>query len=99
MDRRLQLSDFLHTLCDNVYFQEPPNTGMKYPCILYAIDDEVVRHGDNRPYIKTDRYLVTTISRDPDSTLWRQITDLPGSSFVRRYTADNLIHTVINLHF
>lgn len=102
MDRRLQLSQKLKSLLPSdvsFYFQAPPNTGMSYPCVIYALDDVNVQHADNRPYFSQDRYLLTVIDRNPDSTLWRKIMELPTATFVRAYPADNLHHKVINLHF
>lgn len=40
----------------NVYFQAPPNTGMKYPCIVYRFVKPDVKHADNTSYILTGRW-------------------------------------------
>lgn len=101
MGSRLQLSEILHDLLgsDEVYFQPPSNVQMRYPSIVYALDDAVVEHADNRPYRHTNRYLITAIDKDPDSKIWERILQLPTATFVRRFYADQLNHTVINLHF
>lgn len=101
MATRLQLHQVLRDLLgnDNVYFQAPPNNVMKYPCVIYNVDDVVIQHADNRAYKSTDRYQLMFIERDPDAQLWRGALELPLSDFVRAYPADNLHHTLINLHF
>ena len=43
----------------NVYYQEPPNTGMKYPCILYSFNSIIVDKADNKPYILTGNWTIT----------------------------------------
>ena len=42
----------------NVYFQAPPNTGMKYPCIVYRFSNFNRRDADNKPYLLTGRWEV-----------------------------------------
>lgn len=86
-------------LTENLYFQAPPNTGMSYPCILYALDDIRTEHADNLPYRSNKRYTVTVIDEDPDSSLRDQVSALPSSSFERYFTADDLNHYVFNMTF
>lgn len=100
-NRRLDLHE---VLCDilgsrNVYFQPPPSLKMKYDCIVYKLDDVDVIHADDTGYIKNRRYSVTYISKEPDSTTWERILELPSCSFVRFYPADNLNHWVLTLYF
>ena len=40
----------------NVYFQAPPNTGMKYPCIVYRFETFDRKNADNKPYLLTGRW-------------------------------------------
>lgn len=61
---------------DRVYFQEPPNTGMKYPCIVYRFIDPKVDNADNMPYIITGRWEVHHMYKSPKNTL------LPNILFV-----------------
>lgn len=101
MTRRLELHELLCSLLGsrNVYFQPPPTVKMKYDCIVYHLDDVDVKHADDTGYIKNKKYSVTYISKDPDSTLWESILELPSCSFNRFYTADNLNHWVLTLYF
>jgi hypothetical protein len=99
MAPRHELHFFLQTLTDNVYFQPPPNTQMKYPCILYSRDDVEAAHADNVPYRLTKRYQVTVIDSDPDSSIPDKLAALPFCSFDRHFATDNLNHDVYNLFF
>lgn len=99
MGTRLELQALFKTLVDNVYFQAPPSTLMKYPCIRYERDFILVDHADNKPYKQGNRYLVTVIDKDPDSEIPDQVAALPLCVYDRFYTADNLNHHVFKLFF
>lgn len=98
---RLELQDLLVTLLgsNNVYFQPPSNIKMKYPCIIYKRDDKDTRFSNNKPYKQKIRYLVTVVDPDPDNVIHEKVAELPLSSYVRYYIADNLNHDVYNLYF
>lgn len=101
--KRLELQTLLEGLLGeadpNVYFQQPPSTGMRYPCIVYAQDNAKTEFAGNFPYSYVKRYMVTHISRDPDSPVPDKIARLQYANFDRAYTADNLHHKVFNLYF
>lgn len=99
--RRLLLQSLLKTTAelDSVYFQPPSNLVMQYPCIVYRLDGEDVAHADNRKYRRAMEYEVTVIDEDPDSSIPAKISDLQYSRFVRRFSVDNLYHTVFTLFF
>lgn len=58
MKTRLEVQEMLEKILgsSNVYFQAPPNTGMKYPCIVYRFDRFGRDNADNQPYILTGRW-------------------------------------------
>ena len=101
MGQRLQLQILLEEILGSreVYFQTPVNVQMKYPCIIYKLDDAETKFADNRPYLIDKRYQVTVIDRSPDSPIFDKITSLPTCSFERAYPADNLNHFVVNIFF
>lgn len=101
MERRLELSAIFHSLTDNVYFQEPENIQMVYPCILYKISDEDTRHANNRPYSSQDEYEVTIMDYDPDSELRKafRALRLSGVSFDRVMRVDGLNHFYYSLYY
>jgi hypothetical protein len=101
MAPRLQLQTLLEDLLGtrNVYFQEPPSTGMQYPCIIYKLDYRDIDYAGNRPYSHKKRYLVTSIDRIPDSETPDKIAELPTAKFSSRFISDQLNHENYNLYF
>lgn len=101
MDQRLKLQTLLETILGtrNVYFQGPSNVAMKYPAIVYEIDDIWTEYASNLPYAHKKRYQVTVIDKNPDSSVPDKIARLPLSGFSRRFVANNLNHTVFTLYF
>lgn len=101
MAPRLELHTLLKNLIenDNVYFQPPENVLMNYPCILYEREYIQTNHADNKPFMLSNRYLVTVIDRNPDSVIPDKVATLPLCSFDRFFKADNLNHTTFKLFF
>ncbi len=50
----------------NVYFEPPSEMKLKYPGIVYHVDDKVTKTANNRNYIINTVYNVTVITTDPD---------------------------------
>ena len=71
---------------NNVYYQEPPNTGMKYPCILYSFNSIVVDKADNKPYILTGNWTITHMFKkiSDDTIKYDMLNGVLGISFDRR---------------
>lgn len=82
-----------------VYFQPPSSVRMVYPCIVYHLDDVTELYADNKTYKAHDRYLVTVIDPNPDSTIHHYLRSLELSRFSRFYTSDNLNHFVYEVYF
>jgi len=90
--QRKILSDALHAMCDNVYFQPPTGYMLKYPCILYEFSGLERRPADNLGYITYGIYTITYITRNPDDDVKFQIAELPMCHMERTYESDNLYH-------
>lgn len=73
--------------------------GMKYPCIIYKMDNARTEFAGNRPYVYDKRYEVTIISQDPDEPLRDKVAWLESAIFDRHFTANNLHHSVFTLYF
>lgn len=101
MDRQPLLQTLLSSLpgVKAAYFQEPPATMMKYPCIIYKLDNRETRHADNTPYQKSKRYQVTVIDESVLSQIPDAVADLPLCAFERRFVVGQLYHDVFNLYF
>lgn len=100
MERRLQLQTLFKSFgFEQVYFQEPSDEEMVYPCIVYHIDDEITVHADNVPYNQTMKYQVTVIVEDPDDPLRKKVSTLPMCTMQRFFIKDGLNHFVYELYF
>lgn len=101
MAPRVELQAVLEELLGSgdVYFQPPANVQLAYPAIVYQRDDINNKFADNGPYSMHQRYQVTHISRDPDSSVPYKIAALPMCIFSRFFVADNLNHDVFTLYF
>lgn len=76
---------------DNVYFQPPASIKLKYPCIIYSLNDIRIMNADNKIYKKNRQYSVILIHPDPDNDLIDKFMDA-GFYFDRSYIADGLHH-------
>ena len=72
---------------------------MKYPAIVYNLDDIKPEFAGNVPYRFSNRYQLTVIAREPDTQIPFMIAALPTCRFDRSFVADNLNHFVFNLYF
>lgn len=83
-----------------VYFQAPESPKMEYPCIKYSMTGVNITRANNGVYMTVNKYEVTVIDYDPDSTIWTKIlSHFQMCSFDRAYTADNLNHVVLTLYY
>lgn len=101
MDRRFELHEILCGILGsrNVYFQPPASVTMKYPAIVYGLDDISSVYADDGVYLAHRRYSITVIDKDPDSLIVEKVGSLPSSRFNRHYEDDNLNHDVFTLYF
>ena len=94
-------SDFhnrLEKLGCRAYFQPPSNVSMGYPCIVYELDRIGKKRADNGVYLKTRRYQVKLITKNPDDPMVDALASMVHSEFERHYTIDTLNHFVFNIN-
>ena len=85
---------------ENVYFQSPAPHMLKYPCIIYELNNRDTHHADDLIYKDMNRFTVTLIDRNPDNTEYvDKLLNLQYCSYDRRFIADNLYHDVFNLYY
>lgn len=101
MGTRLELHEQLCKILDTryAYFQPPETVKMKYPAIVYELDDIRNEFADDGVYLFRKRYLITLIDKNPDSLFVDKLALFPISEFVRHYTADNLHHWVFRIFY
>jgi hypothetical protein len=83
----------------NVYYQPPASLKLKYPCIIYKLDEITGVNANNKKYLGTKRYLVTVVDRDPNTLIADRILDLEYCTFETYFVVDNLNHYVCSLHW
>lgn len=101
MDNRLNLHALFEKILKskNVYFQPPESVKMKYPAIVYALDDLESRHANNSVYSLRKQYSVTLITEDPDSSTVGELAYLEMCRFIRHFKSDNLNHYVFEIYY
>jgi len=83
----------------HVYFQPPSSEKLKYPCIIYRLQQLESFKADNIKYKKHRQYMVLLVSKDADDPMIEDINDLPYCSHQNRYVADNLYHDSFILYY
>lgn len=83
----------------NVYFQPPASLVLKYPCIIYKLDDVQGVHANGKRYLGTKRYLITVVDKNPDTLIYDKVLELPYCAFETYFVADNLNHYICSLHY
>lgn len=101
MPSRLELQMLLEELLEsrNVYFQPPNSVKMKYPAIVYGLEDIENSFANDRVYLSKRKYSITVIDEDPDSEIVGKVSQLPTCRFSRHFESDNLNHDVFTLHY
>jgi hypothetical protein len=101
MGQRLELHAILKGIpeVEDAYFQPKQNTQLTYPCITYQLSDHYVEHANNANYWRKNRYSVTVIDRNPDSSIVEAVADLPYTEFDRFFVTEGLNHTVFQTFF
>lgn len=107
MSRRLKLHNILCEIlgCSNegfdcrAYFQPPASVKMKYPAIVYGLEDIANTYANDGVYLSQRKYSVMVIDKDPDSPLVGKVASLPTCRFNRHYEKDNLNHDVFTIFF
>jgi hypothetical protein len=101
MESRLKLQTELERILGskNVYFQPPESVKIKYPAIVYSLNNINNNFANNSIYKKSDCYNVTLIDKDPESPYADIILNMPMCSFDRAYASDNLNHFVFTLYY
>lgn len=84
----------------NVYYQEPPNTGMKYPCIVYSFNRIDMQHADNKPYVLTGNWTITHMYKkvSNDTIKEKMLSSFMGMSFDRRLKNDGVYNDYYTLN-
>lgn len=98
---RLEFHELLKDLLgsNEVYYQKPVNTKMRYPAIVYERDEIANDHADGIVFKQEYAYSVKVIDWDPDSVIVDRVSKIPRSRYVRHYVADGLNHDIFTIYF
>lgn len=102
MGLRIDLHEELCTLLGsrNVYYEPPESLKLKYPCIIYEVNDINQIRANNRHYLDIKRYSITYVTNKNIIDITEKFFELfPTCSFDRSYVSDNLWHYVFTLSY
>ena len=102
MSRRIDLHSELLALLgsNNVYFQPPESVKLKYPCIIYNLDNFLPRFADDKTYLGKRSYQILYITKNPDDEMIEKLIDsFQLIRFSRSFTSDNLNHYSYTLYY
>ena len=100
MSSRLDLHEELCKILGsrNVYYNPPESAKMKYPAIVYSLNDYGNVIANNEVYIQFPGYSVTLIDKNPDSPIATKLSVLRGCQLSRPpYPVEGLYHFPFNL--
>lgn len=84
---------------NNVYYNPPTSTSIKYPCIIYSLKDIRSNYSNNKIYLFDHLYQVLLIGIKPhDDTKDKILEKIPYSIFDRSYIQDNLYHYAYTIY-
>lgn len=104
MTRREQLHDELVKLLgsNEVFFQSPSNHKLKYPAIVYSIDDADTKFADSVPYFMRPRYQISYLTLDPDDEKIEKIImsqELQRIRLINHFVSDNIHHYIFRVYY
>lgn len=100
MGSRLKLHEELKSVLgsNNVYFN-PPKL-LKYPCIVYKFIKPETQNADDHTYISHDRYSITIIDTNLDSTIYKDLINHFHHVFYDNHIViDNLRHDYLTIYY
>lgn len=97
---RLDLHKLLASILGskNVYFQPPSKQRIYYPAIIYSRSPYEAEHADNHGYIIHDHYMVTHVTKDPNSITPKALAQMPNCRQEQAFKSDEMYHTVFSLY-
>lgn len=98
LDRRAKLSEKLHEICENVYFEPPESQKLVFPAIVYNRMAVNTVRADNKLYLTYDRYQVTYIHKKADDTTVERILELPMTEEDREFKQNDMYHNVFTVY-
>lgn len=93
-----QLSEILET--SNLYYQQPENFRLKYPCVIYNQEPGNIKRAGNTLYGYIKKYSVTFISNiENDNVIPKMLVSFELCTVERTFVSDNLYHYIFTLYY
>lgn len=93
-----QLSEVLKTT--NLYYQQPENFKVKYPCAIYEQESGNIKKANNKLYGYIKKYSVTYISNiENDNVILDMLNSFDYCTIDNTFISDNLYHYVFTLYY
>lgn len=93
-----KLSEILGTT--NLYYQQPENYKIKYPCIIYNQEAGDIKKANNKVYSYTKKYSVTCIyNTDNEDIILEMLDSFEYCRLENVFVSDNLYHYIFTLYY
>lgn len=83
----------------HLYFDPPEGFVLEYDAVIYKRSDITVRYADNAAYKVDNRYTITYITKNPDSTIPDTLARLPHCRMSTTFVKSNLHHWVFEIYY
>ena len=93
------MSAYIDDVNQHVWFQAPSSVYLTYPCIIYNLSAKDVLHADDIKYRTMNKYTITVINYDSESSLLADLEELQYCSFDRQFCIDGLYHTIFIIYY
>ena len=94
------MSSYTKDSIQRVWYQPPSSVYLTYPCIIYTLSGKDHLRADNIKYRTMNRYTLTVIDRDPESSLPEIVENgIKYCAFDRIFSVDGLYHTTYTIYF
>lgn len=95
---RIKAYNVLKTFTQHVYYQDPGNISMIYPCIVYSREGADTKYANGYVYGGTYEYKVTFMSKNPDDPILDKMSRDVRLRYDTEYKADGIYHCVFNIN-
>lgn len=100
-NRRVNLHRELESILGskNVYYDPPESFKLKYPCIVYYLENLLDTPADNIAYRRMRRYNMTYITTDSEDPIAERLADLRYCRLNRPFSVSDLFHFAYTIYY
>jgi len=82
-----------------VIFRPSQKHNLPLPCVVYDAVAYKTAHANDIRYTNGETYEVTVMSSRPGVSWHLDLLDLPGTSHLRTFTHDDIVHDIYRTHY